>query len=38
MWSKIQKWFHEFRQYNTDAIEEEPSFFEATKGADREEQ
>ncbi|XP_015836241.1 anoctamin-4 isoform X2 [Tribolium castaneum] len=37
-WAKLQRKFSEFTQYNTDLIPEEPSFYEATKGADREEQ
>lgn len=38
LWVKLQKVWEDFFQYNTDLIEEDPSFHAATQGADREEQ
>ncbi|XP_068899674.1 anoctamin-4-like [Tenebrio molitor] len=37
-WTKLQQKFQNFTQYNSDLIPEEPSFYESTKGTDREEQ
>ncbi|KAJ3652368.1 hypothetical protein Zmor_018341 [Zophobas morio] len=37
-WSKLQKKINDLTQFNTDLIREEPSFYESTKGGDREEQ
>lgn len=38
VWSKLRKKWRDFFEYNHDMIEEEPSFYAATQGADREEQ
>lgn len=38
VWLKLRKKWRDFFEYNHDLIEEEPSFYAATQGADREEQ
>ncbi|KAK9876029.1 hypothetical protein WA026_011144 [Henosepilachna vigintioctopunctata] len=38
LWNKLQQAWWNFFQYNTDLIEEDPSFYNATQGGDREEQ
>lgn len=38
MYTKWQKRWKEFFEYNHDLIPEEPSFYDATEGGDREEQ